>query len=86
MTQQKLEVEKFNGENDFNLWRLKMKAILVHQGLEAAIEEDPKEAVVGTSDANKLKDILKQAHSVVILSFGDSVLMEVSHEKRAAGQ
>ena len=62
-----------------------MRAILVHQGLEAAIEEYPKEAVAGTADANKLKKILKQAHSAIILSLGDGVLREVSHEKTAYG-
>ena len=29
----KFEIEKFNGKNDFGLWRLKMRALLVQQGL-----------------------------------------------------
>lgn len=39
MATPKLEVEKFTGENDFHLWRLKMKALLVHQGLDVALGE-----------------------------------------------
>ncbi|KAL6340624.1 hypothetical protein AAG906_010532 [Vitis piasezkii] len=31
MSSQKFEVEKFNGSNDFTLWKLKMKALLVQQ-------------------------------------------------------
>ena len=34
----KFEVEKFTGSNDFGLWRLKMRAFLVHQGLEDALK------------------------------------------------
>lgn len=39
MSMPKLEVDKFTGENDFHLWRLKMRALLVHQGLEEALGE-----------------------------------------------
>jgi len=37
MASAKYEVEKFTGQNDFGLWRLKMKALLMHQGLEDAL-------------------------------------------------
>lgn len=36
----KYEVEKFTGQNDFGLWKLKMKALLVQQDLLEACEED----------------------------------------------
>lgn len=32
MATTKFELYKFNGDNDFNMWRIKMKALLVHQG------------------------------------------------------
>ncbi|RVW66143.1 Retrovirus-related Pol polyprotein from transposon TNT 1-94 [Vitis vinifera] len=38
MSSQKFEVEKFNGSNDFTLWKLKMKALLVQQKCAQAIE------------------------------------------------
>ncbi|RVW55028.1 Retrovirus-related Pol polyprotein from transposon TNT 1-94 [Vitis vinifera] len=37
MSSQKFEVEKFNGSNDFTLWKLKMKALLVQQKAHSAI-------------------------------------------------
>lgn len=33
----KFNIEKFTGENNFGLWRIKMKVFLVHQGLEDAL-------------------------------------------------
>jgi hypothetical protein len=30
-------VEKFNGKNNFELWKLKMKDLLVQQGLQKAL-------------------------------------------------
>ena len=34
----KFKVEKFMDSNDFGLWRLKMRALLVHQGLKEALK------------------------------------------------
>ena len=42
MSSQKFEVEKFNGSNDFTLWKLKMKALLVQQKCAQAIEGEEK--------------------------------------------
>jgi hypothetical protein len=33
----KIEVEKFNGKNNFELWKLKMWDFLIHQGLQKAL-------------------------------------------------
>lgn len=40
----KFDLEKFNGENDFYMWNLKMRAILIQQRLDSALDddEDPK--------------------------------------------
>ncbi|KAH9680956.1 hypothetical protein KPL71_026757 [Citrus sinensis] len=85
MTRPKLEVEKFTGENDFHLWRLKMKALLVHQGLDEALAEvtSPKKPRKISDD--DLPDVLDRAHSAIILSLGDGVLREVGGETTAAG-
>lgn len=47
----KFELDKFNGDNDFNIWRIKMKALLVDQGMysalvkqEGTIDEDGKKS------------------------------------------
>ena len=35
------EIKKFVGEiNDFNLWQVKMNALLIHQGLDAVLLEE----------------------------------------------
>ena len=33
----RFEAEKFTGKNDFGLWRMKMKAMLIQQGLSEAL-------------------------------------------------
>jgi len=38
----KYEVEKFTGQNDFGLWRLKMRALLGQQGLVEALDGETK--------------------------------------------
>ncbi|KAH9679155.1 hypothetical protein KPL71_026007 [Citrus sinensis] len=81
----KLEVEKFTGENDFHLWRLKMRALLVHQRLDVALDDESssKKPMKGTEE--ELSEVLDRAHSAIILCLGDGVLREVGGEKTAAG-
>ena len=61
---------------------MKMKAMLIQQGLSAALEEmqtDPKAGEELDEKAKlKLAEIHAKAHSVVILCLGDKVLREVS--------
>lgn len=38
MATMKINLGKFNGKNDFNMWKVKMKALLITQGLGDAIE------------------------------------------------
>ena len=33
----RLEAEKFTGKNDYGLWKMKMRAVLVKQGLAAVL-------------------------------------------------
>ena len=83
MPSTKYEIEKFTGVNDFGLWRLKMKALLVQQGclealkgattMDAALTEREKTAMIG------------KAHSAILLSLGDKVLRQVSKETMASG-
>lgn len=79
----KYEVEKFTGQNDFGLWRLKMRALLVQQGLVEALDGEAKlEKMMADGDK---KALLQKAHSAIILSLGDKVLRQVSKETTAAG-
>ncbi|KAK9078793.1 hypothetical protein SSX86_002851 [Deinandra increscens subsp. villosa] len=79
MSTTKYEIEKFDGKNDFGLWRVKMKALLVYQGIADALLERPE----GITDA-KWNEKLAKAKSAIILSLGDKVLREVSREASAA--
>ena len=40
MSTTKYDIEKFNGRNDFELWKMNMKAILIQQGVEKALLPD----------------------------------------------
>ena len=37
MSSTKFDIEKFTGNIDFGLWRIKMKALLVDQGVQDAL-------------------------------------------------
>ncbi|KAJ4708888.1 Retrovirus-related Pol polyprotein from transposon TNT 1-94 [Melia azedarach] len=82
MITSKFDIEKFIGENDFNLWRIKMRPLLVHQGLEEAVKGTYE--MSDTLTEKEKRDILTKAHSVIVLSLGDKVLREVSKQKTAA--
>ncbi|KAL8492683.1 hypothetical protein ACS0TY_024031 [Phlomoides rotata] len=81
MSSMKLDVEKFTGKNDFRLWKVKMKALLVHHGLASALKSDEGEES-STTGAKRI-EILEKAHSAIILRLGDKPLREVSKEKTA---
>ena len=38
----KYDIEKFSGENDFGLWRIKMEAILIQHGCPKALKGEEK--------------------------------------------
>ena len=81
MSLPKHEIEKFTIGGDFSLWKLKMRALLVHQGLESALEEDDPKALSTLVSDEKRKQIQNRAHSTLILSLSDSILREISEEK-----
>ncbi|GJR72960.1 retrovirus-related pol polyprotein from transposon TNT 1-94 [Tanacetum coccineum] len=81
----KFDVEKFDRSNDFGLWRVKMRCLLIQHGWEASLDLFP-----GTmTDADKttaLKiDVYKKAHSALLLCLDNKVLREVNKEDSAAG-
>lgn len=65
----KLEIEKFTGSNDFSLWRLKIKAILLHRGLDVALSAENLQKI----EEKQRPEVLK-AHSTILLSLRDVVL------------
>ena len=71
----KYEIEKFNGKKDFSLWRVKMRALLVQQGLLRALEG--KDSLAAQLLEEEKEDLLEHAHSAIQLSLADEVLREV---------
>uniref|UniRef100_A0A803Q0E8 Integrase catalytic domain-containing protein n=1 Tax=Cannabis sativa TaxID=3483 RepID=A0A803Q0E8_CANSA len=82
MVAARFEVDKFNGTNDFSLWRFKIKAFLVYQGIHEALDEEPMKLI---EDQKKKLEIELKAHSAILLNLGDEILREVSGEEKALG-
>ena len=78
----KVDIEKFDGSNDFGLWKVKMLAHLGKMGLGKAL--DGAEKLPATWDAAKKEEVLERAFNTLILSIGDKVLREVIRCKTAA--
>ena len=76
------DIEKFDGSNDFGLWRMKMRALLGNLGLEEALDGESKMPKVYSKE--KKKEIIKKAYNTLILSLGDKILREVSKMETAA--
>lgn len=84
MATQKLDVEKFTGENDFHLWRLKMRALLVHLGIEEVVEDARNSKKISKIKDEDMQDAMDKAHSTIIMSLGDGVLREMGDQTTAA--
>ncbi|KZV56298.1 hypothetical protein F511_00295 [Dorcoceras hygrometricum] len=80
MSTTKFDLEKFTGSNDFSLWRIKMKALLVHTGLGGALNPEPQD---DTIDKKKIVETDSKAFSAILLCLGDEVLREVAEEVSA---
>ncbi|GJW21502.1 hypothetical protein Tco_0032124 [Tanacetum coccineum] len=81
----KFDVEKFNGSNDFRLWRVKMRCLLIQHGWEAALDPFPKTMTDDDKTAALKTDVYKKAHNALLLCLDNKVLREVNKEDSAAG-
>ncbi|GJZ40172.1 integrase, catalytic region, zinc finger, CCHC-type containing protein [Tanacetum coccineum] len=81
----KFDVKKFNGSNDFGLWRMKMRCLLIQHGWEAALDPFPKTMTDADKTAALKTDVYKKAHSALLLCLDNKVLREVNKESSAAG-
>jgi hypothetical protein len=50
MTNSKFKVEKFNGKNNFKLWKLKMRDLLVQKGFHKALDGKRKKPASMTNE------------------------------------
>nr|GEZ17767.1 hybrid signal transduction histidine kinase M [Tanacetum cinerariifolium] len=79
MTRAKFDIEKFDDTGDFGLWRVKMGALLIQHGCEAALEVLPADM-----EAQVKVELNRKAHSAVILCLSNKVLREVTGAMTAA--
>lgn len=84
MANPNVDLEKFNGENDFNMWKVKIATLLITQGLgdilEPFIKKEGREAYSSLTP-QQAAEIDKKAKSTIILSLRDSVIRKVAKEK-----
>ena len=79
----KFEIEKFNGSNNFELWKVKMRDMLIQQGTEKALVGKTKKPYdMSNEDWNEIdeKDL-----SVIRLCLVDDVLFNIVSETTAVG-
>ncbi|GJU97609.1 zinc finger, CCHC-type containing protein [Tanacetum coccineum] len=81
----KVDVEKFNGSNDFRLWRVKMRCLLIQHGWEAALDPFPETMAEAKKTAALKTGVYKKAHIALLLCLDNKVLREVNKESSAAG-
>ena len=68
----KWDIEKFTGSNDFGLWKVKMRAILIQQKcVEALKGETQMPAHLTPAEKTEMND---KVVSAIILCLGDKVL------------
>lgn len=83
MTIIRSDVEKFNGQNDFGLWRMKMRALLSQQGYLLALKG--RDNLPEKLTDEEKDELLEKAHGTIILNLADSVLREVAAETTPDG-
>jgi hypothetical protein len=82
----KFEVEKFDGQNSFSLWRIKMQALLRQQGLTKILE--PSKEIIGIKAIEEIEEyaeLEEKAHNAILLFLSNGVLREVADEETVAG-
>ncbi|KAL8512133.1 hypothetical protein ACS0TY_018548 [Phlomoides rotata] len=72
MVSTRFDIEKFSGKTDFGIWRIKMKALLVHQGLADALKDDSStRGEESSSAATERVKMMEKAHNAIILCLRD---------------
>nr|GEU44869.1 zinc finger, CCHC-type [Tanacetum cinerariifolium] len=79
----KFDIEKFDGSNDFGLWRAKMWCLLIQHGWEAALDPFPRTMTDADKTAALKTDVYKKAHSALLLCLDNKVLRKVNKEDSA---
>jgi hypothetical protein len=83
MQSSKFEVEKFSGKSNFELWKLKMRDLLVQQGLQKALANKSKKPTTMTNE--ECEDLDAKALSTIRLCLADDVLFNIVGEDTTPG-
>jgi hypothetical protein len=83
MQSSKFEVENFNGKKNFELWKLKMRDLLVQQGLQKALAGRTKKPVTMTNE--EWEDLDTKALSTICLCLADEVMFNIVGEDTTIG-
>ena len=87
MTSTKVDLEKFNGKNDFNMWKVKIEAVLITHGLGDALLPVTKNEGKDVSTSKtpvQMAEIDRKAKGTIILNLADFVIREVAKEPTVA--
>jgi hypothetical protein len=76
-------VEKFSGNNSFALWKIKMRDLLVQQGLQKALSGKSKKPTSMADD--DWEDLDARALSTIHLCLADEVLFNIVEEETTTG-
>jgi hypothetical protein len=79
----KFEVEKFNGKNKFALWKLKMRDLLVQQGLQKALAGKSKKPTSMTDE--DWEDLDARSLGIVRLCLAYELLFNIAKETTTTG-
>ena len=82
-TNAKFDIEKFTGKNNFALWKLKVRDLLVQQGLYKALDEVQKNPASMTY--SDWEDLDARALSTIQLCLAGKVLFNIVGESTAEG-
>jgi len=77
----KWDIEKFTGDNDLGLWKVKMEAVLIQHKCERALKGEGSLPVT-MSQAEKT-EMVDKARSAIVLFLGNKVLRELAKEPTA---
>ncbi|KAG8499172.1 hypothetical protein CXB51_005605 [Gossypium anomalum] len=80
MAATRFEIEKFDGETNFNLWQVRMMAILVQSGLKKVVTGKKPENLNKT----EWEELDEKALSAIQLCLANTVLQEVLMEKTSS--
>ena len=80
MASHNLKIEKFTGRNGFDLWQVKMRALLKQQGIWAPLDTERAKAL----EPSELLVQEEKAHSTILLCLADEIIAEVADQPTAA--